>query len=60
MLGIQDSINRTKSTSVDTTPIKKEKAEEVIEESITEIPEEKEETTEEEFSSSYWRKRKNR
>lgn len=60
MLGIQDSINRTKSTSVDTTPIKEEKAEEVIEESITEIPEEKEEDTEEEFSSSYWRKRRNR
>lgn len=53
MLGIQDSINRTKSTSVDTTPIKEEKTEEVIEESITEIPEEKEE----EFSSSYWRRR---
>ena len=60
MLGIQDSINRTKSTSVDTTPTKEENAEEVIEEFITEIPEEKKEDIEEEFSSSYWRKRRDR
>ena len=60
MLGIQDSINRTKSTSVDTAPIKEEKVEEVIEEPVIEAAEDKEENAEEEFSSSYWRKRRNR
>lgn len=54
MLDIQDSINRTQSKSVETTPV----TEETIEEEIQPIEEDNYDSDEEENTSSYyWRRR---